>query len=59
MTLPHRLRCISFPVIHLGHVQFEGDFPQVPCSNPCELSAIGLHNFQITFITTTNSEFFF
>ena len=59
MTLPHRLRCFSFPVLLLGHVQFEGDFPQVACSNPSELSTIGLHNFQITLITITNSEFFF
>ena len=59
MTLPHKLCCFSFPVLLLGHVQFEGDFPQVAFLNPSEFSTIGLHNFQITLITITNSEFFF
>ena len=60
MTLPQELCYFSFSVLLLpvGHVQFEGDFPHVACSNPSELSTIGLHNFQITLITTTNSEFF-
>ena len=60
MTLPQELCYFSFPVLLLpgSNVQFEGDFPHVACSNPSELSTIGLHNFQITLITTTNSEFF-
>ena len=49
MTLPQDLCYFSFPVLLLpvGHVQFEGDFPHVACSNPSELSTIGLHNFQL------------